>query len=293
MSRPENQLPPEFFYNETEAKKYTNATRLIKIQSQMTERALELMNLPNEPCLILDIGCGSGLSGDILTENGHHWVGMDISRSMMEVATERGVDGDMFEMDMGQGVPFRAGVFDGVVSISALQWLCVAGKKNDNPFQRLRFFFQSLYNTMKNNSRAVFQFYPENSQQVDMITSAALKCSFTGSVIVDYPHSAKARKIYLILVAGDQGGAMEVIMTKDQEEEEEEETNHEGREEETIPMHKKSKAIKKFKRRGKEKLQKKSRVWIQKKKDRQRAQGKEVKRDSKYTGRKRSWKRYL
>lgn len=25
---------------------------------------------------------------------------------------------------MGQGMPFRAGVFDGVISISALQWLC-------------------------------------------------------------------------------------------------------------------------------------------------------------------------
>lgn len=28
------------------------------------------------------------------------------------------------QRDMGQGLPFRAGVFDGVISISALQWLC-------------------------------------------------------------------------------------------------------------------------------------------------------------------------
>lgn len=34
----------------------------------MSERALELLNLSNNsPKLILDIGCGSGLSGEIIT----------------------------------------------------------------------------------------------------------------------------------------------------------------------------------------------------------------------------------
>ena len=28
----------------------------------MTERALELLLLPDRPCLLLDIGCGSGIS---------------------------------------------------------------------------------------------------------------------------------------------------------------------------------------------------------------------------------------
>ena len=52
----------------------------------MTERALELLNLSpsnNTDLLILDIGCGSGISGSVLSEYGHHWVGMDISRAML------------------------------------------------------------------------------------------------------------------------------------------------------------------------------------------------------------------
>lgn len=50
----------------------------------MTERCLELLLLPEDSsCLLLDIGCGSGLSGTVLEENGHMWIGMDISSSML------------------------------------------------------------------------------------------------------------------------------------------------------------------------------------------------------------------
>lgn len=50
----------------------------------MTYRALELLNLPpDEPAFLLDIGCGSGLSGEILDEQGHVWVGVDVAPSML------------------------------------------------------------------------------------------------------------------------------------------------------------------------------------------------------------------
>ena len=52
----------------------------------MTYRALELLNLPeDQPAFLLDIGCGSGLSGEILDEEGYHWVGVDIAPSMLGV----------------------------------------------------------------------------------------------------------------------------------------------------------------------------------------------------------------
>ncbi len=39
------------------------------------------------------------------------------------MAKEREVEGDLLLGDLGQGLPFRAGAFDGAISISALQWL--------------------------------------------------------------------------------------------------------------------------------------------------------------------------
>ena len=149
------------------------------MQEALTQRALELLALPDDgPKILLDLGCGSGLSGEELTENGHTWVvglqlflqharvvsqmcslwtmqhqnmscneglarcrqrravcsaksendmqGFDISRAMLDVAAERDVEGDLCLLDMGHGMPLRAGVFDGAISISAIQWLCNA-----------------------------------------------------------------------------------------------------------------------------------------------------------------------
>ena len=74
--RPEHSNPPEIFYNDDEARKYTENSRIIAIQRALTERALELLALPNDgsPKMLLDLGCGSGLSGEALTDEGHIWM---------------------------------------------------------------------------------------------------------------------------------------------------------------------------------------------------------------------------
>lgn len=50
----------------------------------MTDRAIQMLNLaPGSPALLLDIGCGSGISGSVITSEGHTWIGLDISRAML------------------------------------------------------------------------------------------------------------------------------------------------------------------------------------------------------------------
>ena len=57
----------------------------MEIQRELTERAYELLEVPDDglPRLFLDLGCGSGLSGKVLSEYDHHWIGLDISESML------------------------------------------------------------------------------------------------------------------------------------------------------------------------------------------------------------------
>ena len=63
-------------------------------------------------------------------------------------------------------------------------------------------FFSSLYACLVKGARCAFQFYPTNAEQVEMLTSSAMRNGFTGGMIVDYPNSKKKKKYYLFLMAG-------------------------------------------------------------------------------------------
>jgi 18S rRNA (guanine1575-N7)-methyltransferase len=214
MSRPENVAPPELFYNAVEAGKYSGGSRVQAVQAAMAQRCLELLSLPaGVPALVLDVGCGSGLSGDVLAAAGHAWLGLDVAPAMLAAARERGSLpgggglGDALLADMGQGFGLRAGAFDGAVSVSALQWLFYAGRADHRAGRRLRAFFTSLYRCLRRGARAALQLYPENAEQLEIVTAAAAACGFGGGLVVDFPNSTKAKKYYLCLVAGGSGAA--------------------------------------------------------------------------------------
>ena len=301
--RPEASGPADLFYNSTEARKYLHSSRMIEVQTNMAERALEMLNLrEGEPSLILDVGCGTGLSGEVLEEAGHTWLGCDISRDMLGIAREeREVEGDLVHDDMGRGLPFRQGIFDGAISISAIQWLCYSNAENESPRLRLHRFFQSLYRCLRRGARAVLQFYPQDADQLQMITAAAMRAGFGGGLVVDFPHSSKAKKYFLCLLAGppDAGYHMPSPMGVDamstagtsaagghqMPNRPATGARNEGR------QHAKRKQDSRQKGRN-GKIAKKSREWIMIKKDNMRSHGREVANDSKYTGRKRNKARF-
>lgn len=241
----------------------------------MTHRALSLLSLTS-PSMILDVGCGSGLSGEILSDSApdtpggpHIWVGMDISASMLGVALERELEGDLMLADAGQGVPFRPGTFDAAISISAIQWLCNAETSEETAAGRLSRFFNQLYASLRRGGRAVCQFYPKNDGQKKMVSQAAVKAGFGAGLLEDDPGTKNA-KTYLVLTVG--GGELDGDITGVVK-------GMDGVD--VMDARRKMKGMK----RGEEK--KGSKAWILKKKAQMEGQGKVVKATSKYTGRKR------
>jgi len=318
MSRPELTGHASLFYNAKEARKYDSSSRMVGIQREITERAIELLNLssPDRPSFILDVGCGSGLSGQVLEEHGHVWVGCDVSRDMLNMANER-IDekreasqtndgdssdddeedesmqdtqrknaesspGDLLHHDMGTGLPFRPATFDGCISISALQWLCYSNSKDQFPKRRLMRFFSSLYNVLRRGARAVLQFYPESSEHAILISECAAKVGFAGGIVVDYPNSTKAKKHYLVLsfdraVKAPQGlTGMEGALLNEERRGvrvADKDPRKSGKRNGQAPRKKKGVG--------------KTKEWILHKKETQRKKGKETRKDTKYTGRKR------
>jgi len=278
MSRPELQLPPDLFYNETESRKYTSSSRIIQIQRDIANRCIELLSLPEgKSSYILDVGCGSGLSGQALEEAGHVWLGCDISPSMLAVSREEQDEdstGDVIQHDMGLGLPFTQACFDGCISVSALQWLCYSDVNTQSAKRRLTRFFSSLYSCLKRGSKAALQFYPETPEQAVLIASCASAVGFMGGLVVDYPNSSKAKKYYLCL-GFDHGYSAPAPLTAPKSGAASE-VQHTGKA-----------AARRRDARAKGGSKKQGKDWVLAKKEQRRNANKETRRDTKYTARKR------
>ena len=193
---------------------------------------------------------------------------MDISASMLDIALQRDVEGDLLLADIGQGVPFRAGTFDAAISISAIQWLCNAESSDTSPQGRLARFFNGLYASLRRGGRAVCQFYPKNEMQKSMVSAAAIKAGF-GAGLLEDGAGTKNVKVYLVLSVG--GGAIEGVVEGMEGVDVEERVRRKGE----------------ARKRGEEVGKKGRKQWILSKKEQMERKGKVVKKDSKFTGRKR------
>ncbi|KAM0676282.1 hypothetical protein GVAV_000245 [Gurleya vavrai] len=87
MTRPEDDIfPPQIHYKKS--KSYALSSRLNYIQREITNKCLSFMNI-KENGLVLDLGCGTGISGFELARNGLNWIGCDISKDMLNEINEQ------------------------------------------------------------------------------------------------------------------------------------------------------------------------------------------------------------
>lgn len=114
------------------------------------------------------------------------------------------------------------------------------------------------------------QFYPRDEAQRAMICGAAVKAGFGAGVLEDGA-GTKGVKVYLVLTVG--GGAVEGVVEGMEGVEVEGRGGGRGKGERRV--------------REREREEKGGRRWILKKKERMERRGKVVKKDSKYTGRRR------
>ena len=214
------------YYDRGVTEAYTELN--VQTQSELTTRCLDMLCLEDDAReeVLLDIGCGSGLSGETLTRHGYRaWVGIDASAAMLERATrgrsapKRTADekerrgrstgedpparGAVLRGDFSQGLPFRAGAFDGCVSVSAAQWLCAGtestdeGGGNEND-ETLRRFFARLRFALRPGARAALQVYPKTVRETAAFEAAIRRVEhLTGVAVVAFPHENKSKKLFV------------------------------------------------------------------------------------------------
>ena len=184
------------YYDCNEISRYAESKSLMNTQEKITIRALELLDFSKKKATILDLGCGPGFTGLYLNEIGYRIVSVDLLFDFLcyyDIREINPLQGDM------SFLPFQSQVFDAIISISALQWLCVNFDEN-NSSDLIRKLAQDIYNILKPDSKAIFQFYPKNNIIMQEIGNLFIESTqFEGAFIIDNPDSSKKRKIYLLL----------------------------------------------------------------------------------------------
>jgi len=189
---PEEQAPSEAYWAPREAVRYELSSSMRRMQAALTARALELAGFKKR-ARILDAGCGTGFSTQLLLEAGFDAVGIDAAEAMVGIAEAKGLPVYRASMDK---LPFPKESFDGIVSISALQWLLIgtpqaardAAKKVAAEWARV----------LKPKGTVVIQFYPKSQQIMEIVGKQFRRAGFAGQFVIDNPDNPRKRKIFLV-----------------------------------------------------------------------------------------------
>ncbi len=183
-----------------------------RIQQRITLAALEHVNAqflgtnekqgsrvpPREMHLALDMGCGLGFSSDVLVHQGCIVIGIDIIPAMLERTMRRDISATNVQrgryhpcMASMTRMPFRNGVVDVGVSISAAQWIDGEGE--------LASFSGEVHRVLKHHGRIAIQFYPRSRDEMMRIGNALKHRGFEGGIAIDNPGNARKRKIFIVM----------------------------------------------------------------------------------------------
>jgi len=188
--RPDEFLQDPFlYYTDDEVEKYARSSGMRRAQEKIANRVIELLDL--EPgSSLLDLGSGPGLTAEVYRDFGYEVTCLDLIPKMVEKAREKSFEA--FSGDMKNvGELFNGRKFNGVVSVSALQWI-----KSKEDLKKLA---QGIYSLLEKNSPLIIQFYPKSEQEMKENAKVFAQNGFEGEIKIDWPDIPKNRTIYLAL----------------------------------------------------------------------------------------------
>ena len=187
--RPEEYLgDPNLYYTDEEVEKYARSSGMRRAQEKIAYRVLELLKLKPGSSL-LDLGSGTGHTAEIYRSEGYNVTCLDLIPKMLEKAKEKRFEaylGDMRQV----GEIFAGRKFDGVVSVSALQWISR---------QEIKKVAQGIYSILDKSKPLVIQFYPKSEQELKEIANIFVQNGFHVEIITDWPDIPKNRTVYLVM----------------------------------------------------------------------------------------------
>jgi 18S rRNA (guanine1575-N7)-methyltransferase len=206
--------PPKFpdSYVGEKAEEYDTLIWMERNQKKSTNMALNYLyseySEDNKqfrgPYLFLDLGCGTGYSSEVLLENGHRVIGIEVLNDMIIKARNKKIlfqNNNNFELILADinYLPLKRNSIDHIISISAYNFITYNRNNERDKIKTINNTAKYLYKVLKSESgRIVIEFYPKDDEELDLFVSSFKKNGFDGYLIKSKPNQ-KAGQTYLNL----------------------------------------------------------------------------------------------
>ncbi len=153
--------------------------------------------------LVLDLGCGTGFSSEVLIENGFKVVGVDVLRDMLLKAREKKVNYEKFrnlELILADinFLPFRNNTMNFIISISAYNFITEGTDGVNDKNKLLHNTAKSIREILKKKGRIIIEFYPENEKELNLFNKSFINNGFDGFMVKNNPRQ-KSGQTFLLL----------------------------------------------------------------------------------------------
>ena len=158
---------------------------------------------PEDSFLILDLGCGTGFSSEILIEKGYKVIGIDIlSDMLLKIKEKKSIYQELHGLELILAdinyLPFKNEKFDHIVSISAYNFIINEIHNPRNKINILNNTANALNKILKDQGRIVIEFYPENEKELDLFNKSFVNNGFEGFMVKKNPRQ-QAGQTFLLL----------------------------------------------------------------------------------------------
>jgi 18S rRNA (guanine1575-N7)-methyltransferase len=160
-------------------------------------------NIKRESSLILDLGCGSGFSSEILIQNDFRVIGIEILKDMLLKAREKkrtSAEYKDFELILADinFLPIKRNSIDHVISISSYNFIIHGLENYGEKAKLLNDTGKYLKEILKKNGRIVIEFYPKDDHELKMFNTSFTNNGFEGFMVKSNPHQ-KSGQTFLLL----------------------------------------------------------------------------------------------
>ena len=199
-------------YTGEKAIEYSNSKWMERNQKITTLKCVEYLFDPNlgsyelleySNYLILDMGCGTGFSTEVLLDIGFKVVAIDILLDMLSKAYQKiialsSTPLEEFILASIQFLPFKPQTFDFIISISAYNFITYNKTNRNRVKDVLNKTARNLHHLLKENGRMVIEFYPNNEKQLQLFVDSFINNKFTGFYIKDNPDQSGGQTFLLL-----------------------------------------------------------------------------------------------